>query len=107
MTDNEIIKALECCSKEPMLNCRNCPYEVSCNMGRSDMQKDTLALINRQKAEIDALIEGQETLQKYIATVKAEAIKEFAGKLKAIQGLYGEVWVSDVDRVRKEMEESK
>jgi hypothetical protein len=34
--------------------------------------RDALSLINRQKAEIEALIAGQETLQKYIAEQKAE-----------------------------------
>lgn len=38
--------------------------------------------ITRQQAEIEALITGQETLQKYIAKAKAEAVKEFAERLK-------------------------
>lgn len=38
--------------------------------------------INRQQEEIEALIIGQETLQKYIAKAKAEAVKEFTERLK-------------------------
>ena len=38
--------------------------------------------INRQQEEIEALITGQETLQKYIAKAKAEAVKEFTERLK-------------------------
>lgn len=55
MTDNELIKMLE------------------------EALRVADETINRQKAEIDALIAGQETLQKNLPKViKAEAIKEFA-----------------------------
>ncbi len=72
MTDNEIIKALECCIKDQ--------HEGCCKLGSwseqwncmADLMKDALDLINRQRSEIEALIAGQETLQKYIAEQKAE-----------------------------------
>jgi uncharacterized metal-binding protein len=92
----------------------------------SMMAKDGLDLINRQKAEVEALIAGQETLQKYIAEqkakierledvnirlTKAEAIKEFAERLKEKKksinitiGLDYEVcFVSDIDNLLKEL----
>ena len=80
MTDNEIIKALEChadrdtetCSLCPLMCVEGCAYELA---------KNSLDLINRQKAEIEALIAGQETLQRYISTAKDEAVKEFAERL--------------------------
>lgn len=72
MTDNEIIKALEYCedSADTDKHCLKCPY---CNESYclDKMMADALSIINRQKAEIDALIAGQETLQKYIAEQKA------------------------------------
>lgn len=82
-TDDEIVKALECCSKDSMLSCRNCPYEESCNMGRSDIQKDALDLINRQKAEIEILKEAYAIYEETtgLKWVRAEAIKEFADRL--------------------------
>lgn len=53
MTDKEIIKALECCSKNP-LNCRECGYKGRCN--RIDcydyLKRDAFDLINHQQAEI-------------------------------------------------------
>ena len=100
MTDDEIIKALECCSKDGMLNCRNCPYEESCNMGRNDIQKDALDLINRQKAEIESLevstticewrklfIDNARLVRAneenvFVKAIKEQAIKEFAERLK-------------------------
>lgn len=74
-TDEEVIKALECCSKSGMLNCRACPYEASCNMGESKMQAHALDLINRQKAEVAFWMDAA-------ANAKKEAVKEFAEKLK-------------------------
>lgn len=93
MTDNEIIKALECCTQQH--KCNECPYlmehHLVCNY---HLYKDTLDLINRQQAEIDRLqaecgnqsvlwskhFEGIfETAKE---TVKTEAIKEFAEMLK-------------------------
>lgn len=81
MTDKEIIKALECCGS-PYNRCLECPL---CEMERvkcfTELTANALDLINRQKAEIKALIAGQETLQRYISTAKAEAVKEFAERL--------------------------
>ena len=53
MTDNEIIKALECCGRE---SCNGCPYRSDriCHQG-NPMIRDALDLINRQKAEIERL----------------------------------------------------
>lgn len=74
MTDNEIIKALECCFVES--DCTECPlhkkYEKDC---LKEAATKALDLINRQKAESDhlrqmleAAIAGQETLQQYFLT---------------------------------------
>lgn len=129
-TDDEVVKALECCSKDSMLNCRNCPYEESCNMGRSDMQKDALDLINRQKAEIERLIEEREKLlkeckkcgsktqkviiklKKQMRQTKSEAIKEFAERWKkywkaqmdvSTNQHQDEIVLRDIDNLVKEM----
>ena len=96
MTDNDIIKALEChadpdvatCEECPMLNIRDCAYKVS---------KNALDLINRQKAEIERLSklalerhthiynlnsEIEKLRKTRYSDAKAEAIKEFAERLK-------------------------
>ena len=108
MTDSEIIKALEMCSSENEAACRNCPQYVKCTSGCiAELMKFALDLIKRQQAEIDRLtVELQamrgaansykaeverlkkETEQfanvgKLYSEVKAEAIKEFAERLKA------------------------
>ena len=51
-TDEEVIKALECCTTSA--DCEECPYYAHpvCNVARS---KDALDLINRQRAEIEGL----------------------------------------------------
>ena len=94
MTDNEIIKALECCS-EPYNICAECPMpnhiKDDCRCGEH-LANYALDLINRQQEEIERLQNTindildrkpilVERAEKY---AKSEAIKEFAEKLKEI-----------------------
>ncbi len=96
MTDNEIIKALECCERAE--NCGHCHYDQDYKEMKdctSALAKDALALINRQKAEIERLkkfIEEDQGLilkltgvpvEEYNQKIRTEAIKEFAERLKA------------------------
>ena len=89
MTDKEIIKALECCASESIEACQVCPYMVdTIYCEQMKLRADALDLINRRKAEIEelklicdkeradrlylsqqneAIIAGQETLQKALA----------------------------------------
>ena len=54
MTDNDIKKALECCIDQ--MNCRKCPLYVPGDGDCVDIVKfRSLAIINRQKAEIERL----------------------------------------------------
>lgn len=112
MTDNEIIKALECCCEaELKVDCQKlkCPFfdnEIYNCMNvdnENAMYRYSLDLINRKCAENEALIAGQETMSKCIEeqqaeierltketmnmaitieTCQAEAIKEFAERVK-------------------------
>ena len=125
MTDNEIIKALECCISNELAweNCPDCPYRkyrLSC---MDDMLADAISLINRQQAEIERLKNGLAISQKETKRIlvtkggrgygktKAEAIKEFAERLKKlarpfpffiIEAVCG-VTVTDIDNLVKEM----
>lgn len=102
MTDNEIIKALECLCWRPS-KCRECPYSPRYEFPLCQRQiaKDSLDLINRQKAEIERLksandekfrqwdMLAEKTKTHYADLyneakdkLKAEAYKEFAEKLK-------------------------
>lgn len=87
MTDEQIIKALECCKdRECQTGCprlhNNLPIEDDC---RCNLIKDALDLINRQQAEIERL-KGWENLLKAEkhSLIKTEAIKEFAERLKSL-----------------------
>lgn len=75
MTDNEIIKALECCSNEGLLNCHYCPYDKHCDMGSVQMQVDILNLIKRQKAEIE---EMEAEIDKQYEQAKADILGNMA-----------------------------
>ena len=64
MTDNEIIKALECCSRHG--SCEGCPYaddECITAEGESILMKETLDLIKSQQAEIERLQLKVEVIQ--------------------------------------------
>lgn len=94
-TDEEIIKALE----SALHRYKNVTHHVSCIV-YINILKNTLDLINRQKAEIERLKECPKCVYEYdgevteycvqgpcpnfktVEQIKAEAYKEFAEKLK-------------------------
>lgn len=107
LTDEEIIKALECCAKSKTnVDCvtLNCPCfkDGMCIFVDDDLglQNYALDLINRQKSEIERLKERPKCVYEYdgevteycvqgpcqnfktVEQIKAEAYKEFAEKLK-------------------------
>ena len=77
-TDEEIIKALECCSSA---ECEKCEYvpQGDCYQGslacNDDLMRSALDLIKRQKAEIAFW-------QDAAANAKREAVKKFSDRLK-------------------------
>ena len=64
MTDNEIIKALECCKTPKCSNCAVCPKRHLGTECLGDLITETLDLINRQKTEIERLEKEQNTFAK-------------------------------------------
>ena len=104
MTDNEIIKALEYCCHNG--HCRKCPHNCVENKNIEDLALD---LINRQKAEIERFQNKVEELSEVLsdtiriryAECKANAIKDFAYKLKQIP--HSVVYKWQIDDVAKEM----
>lgn len=124
MTDNEIIKALECCNDDA---CKYCPFcDDDC------MQKcrsKAIELINSQKAEIERLKSFENTSHYWykkagelidnIEIAKSEAIKEFVERLKSKIALAIDTYhnsngggyylaedvIDDIDNLVKEMTE--
>ena len=101
MTDEQIKKALECCVKlnaEPInyeICKKDCPYKFNCCDKEKGIyfEKDVLDLINRQQKTIKTLRncveqhhiirkDGKSPLSLLTEEIKAEAIKEFAERLK-------------------------
>lgn len=93
MKDKEVIKALECCVDWcGNVSCWDCPLK---NTGciHFDKLKETLDLINRQKAEIERLTAERDAMHQDVIAAeeyawqckiaKAEAYKEFAERLKS------------------------
>ena len=108
MTDNEIIKALECCSYDNY-QCDNCPYAYK----TCTIYKDSIDLINHQKAEIERLrsmnrakLATIHDLQIELKTAKSEAVKEFADRLIAVSHPYADtqmVFEIQIKNLVKEM----
>lgn len=88
MSDKDIIKALKCCSYDNY-QCDNCPYAYK----TCTVYKDSIDLINHQKAEIEkwkalaengaSAIDTNNRLVQKFAEIKTEAIKEFGKRLKS------------------------
>ena len=86
MTDNEIIKVLECCGKE--YSCEKCALNTWLDEKRDCIGAilvNAIDIINRLQDEKQALISGQETLQKHLTDKqgqieKFEKIEHFATK---------------------------
>ena len=85
MTDNEIIKALECFALDydfSETQCIGCAFEHEfCTVNMSvEIARPALEIINRQKAEIERL---QKHNTKMAHKHYCDGIKEFAERLKA------------------------
>lgn len=76
MTDNEVIKALECCSNNVLYEqCVDCPHEEYLEKGHTCIiraTKDALDLINKQKAENTELQRKNAELKIELKAIKAE-----------------------------------
>ena len=114
MTDNEIIKAMQCVIGNDV-SCSECEYQKalpfpSC---RRMCAKNALDLINRQKGEIERLQKNIDGLNifttNHIKVIRLQAIKEFAERLKKRFYLSAGrcvVEVYHIDNLVKEMTEN-
>ena len=84
LSDDEIVKALECCREKDCCDCPMSEYpQTICEWDAFDLAID---LINRKKAEIErlekTLTEQFDSYESIRKRAKTEAIKEFAERLK-------------------------
>lgn len=119
MNDNDIIKALEHCRIGKRENdCKKCPLYGRVPACVGYLAQNALALINRQKAEIESFKLIISTYEAETKRVRDIAIEEVEEKLKSHKrrmcgndngGLYWDqaVLVDDIDRVMKEMTEEQ
>lgn len=117
-TDEEIIKALECClSTTTEKACIKCPFNKNnlCDKDQWALERYALDLINRQKSAIERLngstiVNNIMESQRIKREAKAEAYKEFAERIRECcasnDDLSADEWLSittDIDCVLKEM----
>ena len=119
MENNEIIKALE--SEIHLAKYVDSSY---CDGVNVPLLEVTIDLIDRYRAEIKRLNnevfakeqecvdmqEQRDSVKKHLETARAEAIKEFAERLKKIaaqDGAFGYVDCYDIDNLVKEMTEQR
>ena len=80
MTDNEVIKALECCShRNEDLPCDGCPAYNIAQMCMEDLMSAALDLINRQKAENEELRSDKiiaETHERNVRNLFTDCVKQ-------------------------------
>ena len=91
LTDNEIVKALECMlgihnqDIEFSIDCRGCAFDgdtLCCENCSDGIAKAALDLINRLQAENEELKSAINGFRGYEDKIKAEAYKEFAERVK-------------------------
>ena len=102
MTDEEIVKALECCTVDEITDCENCPLlRESCAI----IRKYALDLINKQKAEIERLTEENEARKELLKIYIKEKVKldEENGQLKG----YNSGLEYNNDELQKQVDELK
>ena len=89
MTDEQIIKAYERCFTLGFdeSTCYECPFYTATAKCTEDLRDSALALINRQKAEIERLKKNIDGLNifttNHMKVIRLQAIKEFAKRLKS------------------------
>lgn len=110
MTDEQIIKALECCIDGD--SCDGCPL-ICDDVCTDNLRAYSLDLAKHQKSEIDGLkniYKSPNYLGRLYNKIKSEAIKEFWEKAKEKQkwdvDIPNYVLVADGDNLLKEMEQS-
>jgi hypothetical protein len=136
MNDNDIIKALQCCISYVSGSCAECPYRKYSPQCIDKRNADIADIIKRQKAEIADLkakkeicaeviarqdneidklskvVDNYESCLKCVEVIKANAIKEFADRLKdavdeptKIDGEDIDFIIDIIDSIVKEMAE--
>lgn len=113
MTDNDIIKALECCTGANAKMCEACRLKKhpACEYL---LQDESLALIKRQQAEIKQLKAERDNLIRTYKECAMEVVKDFAERLKVRAYTAENEWsrgehplvveVDDIDECVAEME---
>lgn len=92
-TDEEILKALECCLCDNS-ECLQCDDKELCKMGRDELAVKTLDLINRKMEETDRLKVEIERLKLEVSNTRRKALLEASSKFAGHSNYHGDTILS-------------
>lgn len=104
MTDNEIVKALECCFARQAPDCKNCPNENTCS--EVEIIDEIIELINRKNAEIERLLQKLQNpvVAENAITALREKCVEHQDFHRGDDGVFrAYISIEDLDRIIDEM----
>lgn len=88
-TDEEILKALECCLCDNS-ECLQCDDKELCKMGRDELAVKALDLITRKILEIDRLKTEIERLKEEVSNTRRKALLEASSKFAGHSNYHGD-----------------
>lgn len=83
LTDEEIIKALKCCSEHKAIRCRECPLYSECD--KDEIELYALDLINRLQAKNEGLEVSLQAMRSAANGFKSAYERERGSRITAIQ----------------------
>ena len=100
MTDNEIIKALECCYRKGGTPCRDCPFNEFEDCNDVLMADYVFNLINRQQAEIERLKECPNCVYEYDGEIMEYCVQGPCSNFKTVEQVKSEAYQECLTKVK-------
>ena len=100
-TDEEIVKALECCLCDDS-ECLQCQKKELCKIDCDELATKTIDLINRQKSEIERLKECPKCVYEYDGEVTEYCVQGACHNFKTVEQIKSEAYKEFAEKAKKE-----
>ena len=104
-TDEEIVKALECCLCDDS-ECLQCQKKELCKINCDELATKTIDLINRQKSEIERLKETPKCVYEYDGEVTEYCVQGPCSNFKTVEQIKADQFETDDKQLFKIVEEA-